>query len=393
MATPLLMPKLGLTMTEGLLASWNVRAGDRVAAGEVLYVVETDKIANEIEAPGNGTISAIVAQEGAVLEVGAVVGYWVEDGKAKPATPTQAQAETAQTAVAPKQVETAPERRSAPVAGSRIIATPLARRMAKANGIDLRAVSGSGPRGRVKAGDVEGAMAREKTPPPPEPQGRRANTVASRVTLAKQTIPHFYVRAEANVGPLFDLRAQLNADATSARVSVTHFLVAALGRALAAVPEFDAVWREESVQQVGTTDVGVVVSTGRGLIIPVVREAGRQPLGPVAQAANGLIERARSGSLAAADIGRAAVSVSNVGSRRVSGLIPIIDVGQAAILGVGAPSPIFRPDEHGQPVLRQELGLYLSCDHRVSDGLVAARFLETVVELLERPLSLLRGPH
>lgn len=405
MATPLLMPKLGLTMTEGLLASWNVKAGDKVAPGAVLYVVETDKIANEIEAPASGTITRIVAEEGAVLEVGAVVGYWVEDGQADAAPPESVRLEAeplsaqfTERAAAPKFAAGGEGAKLAAstAGGARIVATPLARRMARNSGIDLRGISGSGPRGRVKAGDVAAAMARERPAPAPrlaEPQNRHAQSIAARVTLAKQTIPHFYVRAEANAGPMQELRAQLNGEADAARLSVTHFLVAALGRALAVVPEFDAVWREGSVQSVGTTDVGVVVSTERGLIIPVVREAGRQPLGPVARAADGIIKRARGGSLAAADIGSASVSVSNVGSHRVSGLIPIIDVGQAAILGVGMPVPAFRPDGRGQPELRHELSLYLSCDHRVSDGLLAARFLETVVDLIERPLALLRGPH
>lgn len=413
MATPLLMPKLGLTMTEGVLASWHVKAGDRVAPGSVLYVVETDKIANEIEAQGSGTISEIVAEEGAVLEVGAVVGYWIDDTQAGASTlpdvspqdrssPDQVARHPQIPVAVPARIEQ-PPRAKAPVSSDeqpRIVATPLARRMARDGGIDIRQIAGTGPRGRVKAADVARAAAnaepvavRHTAPPSVTAEARQARAVAARVTLAKQTIPHFYVRAEANVSPLLALRKQLNEDGTYPRLSVTHFLVAAMGRALAAVPEFDAVWTEDGVSSLGTTDVGIVVSTERGLIIPVARAAGLQPLDHVSRTADDVIERARRGALSGADIGRAAVSVSNVGSRRVSGLIPIIDVGQAAILGVGMPSPVFRPDENGQPVLRQELGLYLSCDHRVSDGLLAARFLETVTDLLERPMTLLRGPH
>jgi len=408
MTSAIVMPKLGLTMTEGLLASWRVQPGDQVADGDVLFVVETEKIATEITAQGPGRIETIEVSEGAVAPVGATVATWT-GARASAAAPEAAS--TAPDAPPAAEVPAAPA--PAPAAasdGGRILATPLARKLARGAGLDLSAIAGTGPRGRIKTADVEAALrAGRKAPPqapaavpqarplpPPAAATRRPATgiekvVARRLTEAKQTIPHFYVLAEANVTRLLALREELNAQKGHPRLSLTHFVVAAVGRALRQMPETNVVWADDEVIQLAHGDVGVAVDTPRGLLVPVVRQADSRPLDEIARAMGTAVERARDGRLEAADLQGGAISVSNVGMFGASHLVPIINPGQSAILGVAAVKPAFRPDAAGAPALVQELGLVLSCDHRVLDGVKAARFLDLVTQFLQQPLSLLRA--
>lgn len=393
----LVMPKLGLTMTEGVLAEWHVKPGDRVRPGQVIFVVETDKIANEIEAPGEGEIVEILVDSGATVPVGTPLARWTGrgglDGEA---------ARAAGPAAAVPAPEPRPEpvtaRPAAAATGGRVKATPLARRIARQRGIDIAAVAGSGPGGRIKAADVEAALAGAREAVPPELAPAHAQTVAlsskhlamaRRVTAAKREVPHFYLVRRAEVSALVALRAAMNA-AGGPKLTLTHFLLKAVGRALLACPEASRIWADEALLALGATDVGMVVDTPDGLFIPVLRDAGRLPMDRLALAAGALIERAKAGTLRREDLEGGAVSVSNLGMAGVESVAPIISPPQSAILGVGAVSETFRPDAAGQPVLRRELVLTLACDHRVHNGMSAARFLETIVHGLETPHGLLQ---
>lgn len=398
----IVMPKLGLTMTEGLLASWRVAPGDTVATGDVLFVIETEKIATEIEAQHPGRIGAILVPEGETVPVGAALATWAEgEGSA-----TSASSATA--------AQSAPQARPAAVPavarpisgrnGVRIVATPLARRVARQNGIALERLSGSGPQGRIKVKDVEAALAApEATPATAVSLGRNAGNqrrpatpielvVARRLSQAKQTIPHFYVLAEADITRLLAMREELNAAGSPQRLSITHFIMAAVGRALVALPQINAVWDEGDIVTLGSSDVGMAVDSPRGLMVPVLRDAGAKHLDAVARGCVDIVGKARDGRLTTADCDGGAISVSNVGMYGASHLVSIINPGQSAILGVAATKQVFRPDAQGLPSLRQELGLVLSCDHRVIDGVRAAQFLDLVVKTLEHPLPLLRQP-
>lgn len=421
MTGTIVMPKLGLTMTEGLIASWSVKPGDEVREGDILFVVETEKIATEVAAHGAGRIISITAGEGDVVPVGATVATWT--GASAPAAeeaPTEEEEPGPEagptSAVAPSPA--APEAHAPPMhatpqpaAGGRLLATPLARKIARNAGIDLAAVTGTGPRGRIKAGDVDAFMAAARAQPlarpaaplatapslpPPAGATRRPATgiekvVARRLTEAKQTIPHFYVLAEADVTRLLALREELNGQQGFARLSLTHFVVAAVGRALAQMPEVNVVWGDDEVIALPHGDVGVAVDTARGLLVPVVRRADSLSLDAIARTMGDAVDRAREGRLEATDLQGGAISVSNVGMFGASHLVPIINPGQSAILGAAAVKPAFRPDGAGAPALVRELGLVLSCDHRVLDGVKAARFLDLVVTLLQQPLTLLRA--
>ncbi len=391
-ANPVVMPKLGLTMTEGLLASWRVAPGDEVKAGDVLFVVETEKIATEIEAAGPGRIESLLANEGDVVPVGAPVALWTGESSRseRPETPDAAENVSRS---ATEGVSAVPA-----VAAERRLSTPLARRIAREKGVDLAALQGSGPRGRIKAADVEAAAPRAHAPADHASPQRRPATpveriVADRLSASKRTIPHFYVLADADVTELLHVRAELNAGGAEPKFTVNHFVVAALARALAQAPEFGVRWTDGMIETVPGSGVGIAVDTPRGLIVPVLRDAGTLGLEDLARDASALVLRAREGRLLPGDTAGAVISVSNVGMTGVAHLVPIIDPDQSAILGVGAIKPVFRPDAEGRPALRQEMGLVLACDHRVFDGMRAARFLDRVVQGLNHPLRLLRAEH
>ena len=392
MRRELLVPKLGLTMAEGTLVEWMVKPGDAFRADQSIFVIESEKAATEIPAEADGTLLEITAELGATLAVGTVIGFW-DDGAAgagatagAPSPPTSA-APPAPAAPAPVAAPRPPD--------ERLLATPLARRLAHTRGIDLSAVAGSGPRGRIRAADLPAVASAAAAVPVPVVDGAlRAptsteQTIARRLVAAKQEIPHFYLSVEAEVSALQQLRAELNAAQSEVRFTLNHFIVAAVGRALAQMPEVNRVWTADGILSLPTADVGMAVHTERGLMVPVLRDLGRQPLASVAREAAAAASRAQAGRLAAAEMAGGAITVSNAGMHDVTYMSSIINPGQAMILGVGSVRGVFRPDADEQPVLRREIGLVLSADHRVLDGVTALQFLKRVVGALERPLGLL----
>lgn len=387
------MPKLGLTMTEGVLAEWLVGPGDRLAPGQVMFVVETDKIANEIEAPGEGEIVEILVESGETVPVGTPLARWTGKGSVGAGG---GEGEAPQPAAAPRPAARAPEPR--PDAGGRVRATPLARRMAREAKLEISAITGSGPHGRIKAADVEAAAARRHEAPAPGPgaAGERVAVsakhlaMARRVSASARDVPHFYLTGRAEVSALLELRRQMNA-AGGPKITLTHLLLKAVGRALIGRPEANRIWADDALLAFSGSDVGMVVDTPDGLFIPVLRDAGRQPLDALAVAAADLIARAKGGGLRREDLDGGAVSVSNVGmAGGVESMAPIINPPQSSILGVGSVVESFRPDADGRPALCRELVLTLACDHRVFDGMSGARFLDAIVRGLESPHALLR---
>lgn len=403
--SPILMPKLGLTMTEGLLSSWLVAAGDEVVAGDVLFVVETDKIATEIVAQGPGRIIELRAREGETVDVGATVATWTGNPVGAEADP-KAGADTQEVPAEPvapspgvktvgaTSVEVAA---SAPSSSERIVATPLARRIARQHGVDLAGVVGTGPRGRIKAADVLAGdkPALGRSSPRPQQASRPARpieqTVARRLTEAKRNIPHFYVAGDADVTRLLGLVEELNADTGARRLTLTHFIIKAVALAMRDAPDFNVLWDDGSIVTPGTVDIGMAVDTERGLLVPVLRGVEGMSLDMLAQTAGAMVKWAREGGLTQGDMEGGVISVSNVGMFGSTYLMPIINPGQSSILGVAGIKPVFRPDDRGDPVLRREMGLALACDHRVLDGVKAAKFLNRIIEHLGNPLTLLRG--
>lgn len=426
--TDIVMPKLGLTMTEGTIAAWHRQPGETFVKGDILFEVETEKVTNEIEAAGNGRLETILHGAGAVVPVGEPIALMILEGET--VTESAAVKDAGSSAPAPG-AATSSEKRDAPsarklmaehdinpgsVPGSgrdgrimkgdilRIIATPLARRIARDTGKDLQGLAGTGPGGRIKAADV---LAAPQAAPPPAPPAVTNGTApgqmvvpdparmatARRVQAAKRDIPHFYVSRDVNAGPLLQLRASLNAGPVARqKISVTHLLVKALGLALCRHSALNSIWLPDGIMTLPGIGVGIVTETPGGLRIPVLNGADQLPLDTLASTCGGLLDRARTGRLRSADVSGGAISISNVGMFGAGSLVPIISPPQAMILGVGAEQQVFRPDADGKPELHREINLTLAADHRLIDGADAARFLSTLTELLENPVDLLRAP-
>lgn len=395
------LPKLGLTMTEGTLVEWLVRPGQAVRAGDLLYICETEKIANEIAADEDGTIGELLVPAGDTVPVGAVLATWAGE------------AAGAAVGHAPTRPTTPPATPALPREGAdtgRRIATPHARKLARARDVDLAAVQGTGPKGRIKAADVLAAAAapavttsagpaapgaaqtmpeRTAAGAPAVPLSAAQRTVAARMAQSKREIPHFYLEAGADIGELLDLHRRLKQRPDCASLTLTHWIVQAMGVTLEENPAYRRVWQGDAVVELPASDVALAAATDKGLYVGVARDVGRRTLLANSRALDDLTQRARAGRLGPDDSGGGATCVSNLGGTRVRRVFPIILPGQSTILGVGRAEALFRPDEDGRPVSRQELGLVLACDHRVLNGIDGARLLDAVLARLEDPLSLL----
>lgn len=393
------MPQLGLTMTEGLLVEWLAKPGHPIAAGQLLFVVETDKIANEVAADRDGMLAEILVPAGETVPVGTVIAQWSGAEAAAERETTPVRAAAAEARMHPQPVPASPPAPApAPPAGgaaasTRLLATPHARKLARAQGIDLRQLRGSGPKGRIRGVDVRqaaGAVARTLEPAATRiPLTAPQQVVAARMVKSKQEIPHFYLEAEANIGDLLALHRQLKPRAEFGKLTLTHWIVHAVGLAIAAQARFRRVFDNGEYVELAGSDVALAAATDRGLYVPVARAVATQTLAANAERIEALVRRAREGRLTAAESTGGATCVSNLGGSGVRRVLPIILPGQSSILGVGRLNELFRPDATGAPKLAREIALVLSCDHRVLNGIDGARFLEAITARLEDPLSLL----
>ena len=387
----LVMPKLGLTMTEGVLLEWHVGAGDEFRAGDMLFVVETEKVANEVQADIDGIIDELLVEEGDIVPVGMPLAT-LKGGRVSQLPEkvvTTAEAAVSAVAIEPRQFVKDSD-------SSRIVSTPLARKRARELGVDLSRVAGSGPGGRIKVNDLGhlGDSVAQEMPRLQSEHGLQAQEIspsaarlatARRVSAAKTNVPHFYITQDVEVSALQVFRATINKRSPEIRISVTHLLIKALGVAMAELPTTNRIWVDDKILAFNQVDIGMVTETADGLRVPIIRDAGRRTLEEVAIEARTLASRAQDGSLTQKEVGGGSVSISNVGMFGASSLIPIINPPQAMILGVGSEQALFRPDEAGHPVLHKEICLTLACDHRVHDGADAARLLARLARILKNP--------
>ena len=423
----ILMPKLGLTMTEGMIAEWAVQPGDQVQSGQLMFIVETEKVATEIPAPSKGEMLEILVQKGETVPVGAVVARWTGSGQAAmegegASASAESSAQTAQTAQTmsptPANASHANDAHQAP---GRIVATPLARRLAKEHEIALTQVVGTGPRGRIKAQDVREAVSQgaqhagasiqaptsqrasqpsttglpakptQPTSAQPVATSSLVASMAKRMVRAKQDVPHFYLSTEAEVSALLNLRETLNAQPGFTKLTVNHFLIAAVARALEDCPFQNRIWEGDQIMAFEGVDVGMAVATDRGLMAPVLHALQGCTIETIAQRANELVTRVRAGQARREEMSGGAITISNAGMFNVTYMTPIINPPQSAILGVGSVREVFRPGDNGQPTLKREMGLVLACDHRLHDGSSGLKFLNVVVDYLQHPVWLLRS--
>jgi len=429
MPTNILMPALSPTMTEGTLARWLKKEGDTIRAGDVIAEIETDKATMEVEAVDEGVLEKILVPDGtANVQVNAPIGVLADAGGAKPAKPAAA----APAAVAPAPVaaaKPAPAPLSPPapspaaalngVDTGRIVASPLARRMALQAGLDLRGVQGSGPGGRIVRADIESLQTGAAAPAPapvmapaaPAAPAARApaaaitaphtlvplnnvrRVTARRLTEAKQTVPHFYVSIDVELDALLKLRAELNAKspkdgAGAFKLSVNDLIIKAAAVTLRRVPKVNASFTDDGIVLYEDVDISVAVSIPDGLITPIIRQADRKGLAAISHEAKTLIEKARAGKLKPEEFQGGGFSISNMGMYGVKSFSAIINPPQAGILAIaaGEQRPVVRD---GALAIATVMTVTLSVDHRAVDGALAAEFVSVFKSVVEDPLSLM----
>jgi pyruvate dehydrogenase E2 component (dihydrolipoamide acetyltransferase) len=430
MPTEILMPALSPTMEEGTLAKWLVKEGDTVAAGDILAEIETDKATMEFEAVDEGVIGKILVPAGTEgVKVNAPIAVLLEDGESASdiAAPKAAAAPTAAPAAAPA-APAAAAAAPAPAApkaatGERIFASPLARRIAAQKGLDLAAVPGSGPHGRIVKADVEGASAAPKAAAPAAAPAAAATpaaaptgpstdivlktyegrpftevkldgmrkTIATRLSEAKQTVPHFYLRRDIELDALMAFRAQLNAglEARGVKLSVNDFVIKACALALQQVPAANAAWAGDRVLQFEKSDVVVAVAIEGGLFTPVLRDSETKTLSALSTEMKDLAARARNRKLAPHEYQGGSFAISNLGMFGIDNFDAIINPPHAAILAVGAgvKKPVVKAD--GSVGVATVMSVTLSVDHRVIDGALGANLLQAIKDNLENPIAML----
>lgn len=423
------MPKLSDTMTEGTLIKWHKKVGDAVEIGDLIAEVETDKATMEMEAFDEGTITEILIPEGGKAVIGAVLA--VLDGEsAAPTTPSPSVAPAAATtpvALPPPATSAAPAS-AAPAStasGERVKASPLARKIAAATGVELSGIQGSGPGGRIVRKDVEAASpsggrttgtpapaspaAAAATPAPPAPTSVQAilpvrkegdqiielssvrRVIASRLHTSKVTIPHFYLHLEADVGPLMSLRKQINDQVVHThgnKYSLNDFVLKAVINAAQAVPEINSSFAGDHIVRFAHVGLSVAIAVDDGLLTPVIKAAETQSLMAISRTVKDFAARAKDKKLRPDEFDGGTITVSNLGAWGIEAFDAIINPPQAAIVSVGAAieKPVVK-DGQVVPGLRMDIGL--SCDHRVVDGAIAARFLAEVKKLIEQPALML----
>lgn len=420
MPIELKMPALSPTMEEGTLAKWLVKEGDEVKSGDLLAEIETDKATMEFEAVDEGTISSILIAEGTEgVKVGTVIALIAgegEDAGAKPAAKAEApKAEAVPAAAPPPPPPAAVPARAA--SGDRIIASPLAKRLAAAQGIDLSAVKGSGPNGRIVKADLDGASRAGVAPAQPAAPAAAAapsvapeakaiwyddtipheveklsnirKTIARRLTEAKQTIPHIYLTVDIRLDALLALRTELNAslEARGVKLSVNDLLIKALGVALEQTPKCNVTFLGNEMVAYKRADVSVAVSTPTGLITPIIRDAGNISVSKISTDMKELAGRAKEGKLQPHEYQGGTASLSNMGMYGIKQFEAVINPPQGMIMAIGAGEkrPYVVDDALAIATVMSATG---SFDHRAIDGADGAELMKLFKELVEKPLGM-----
>lgn len=406
MAELLTMPEVAAGSVEALLSSWLVEAGKPFSAGDAIVTVETEKAMVDVEADIDGVLLHVLAPEGSTVAVGAPIA--VRGGVGEEV----ADLDSLLASLGVARDTAGAEKPAAPASvATRLFASPLARRLAGQAGLDLSAVRGSGPGGRIRRVDIEAALEDGVADAPVQPNvsaraasaapgngssaasytdvsnTRMRQAIARRLTESKQTAPHFYVRGSARVDRLLTLRREVNEDG-AVRVSVNDLLVKAVARAHVRVPGLNVQWNGDSIRQFGGVDVAVAVATEHGLVTPVVRGVDRLSVTEIAASTRDLAERARDRKLQQHEMEGGTISVTNLGMYGTEEFAAIINPPQASILAVGAARPEAVVDD-GEVAVATVLRVTLAVDHRPVDGATAADWMRCFLGLLERPAQIL----
>jgi len=403
MSVPVVMPQLGLTMTEGSVGQWLKMPGEFVRKGEMLFVVSTDKADMEVESLDEGKLSRIVVEPGDVVPVGTVIAYLEGPGEQTTTEPppSRVAAKLQPQAVQEEKVRPVVEVTPPVVSvngtrGEGAPASPRARKLARELGVDISQVRASGRSGRIVEDDVRrfAETARPKPAKAAPPDLRRRQLIAERLTKSIQTIPHFSVSLEVRADQFISLRESLKTPVekqAGLKITVTDLLLKGLGLALGEASEIRTVWKGEAPQAVSTIDLGLAIATDRSVVAPVIRNVDALDLVEIARRRQDATEKARGGRLSLTDLEGGIGTLSNLGMYRVDCFQAIISPGQSFILAVGKIA--HRPwVQEGALTVASTMTLSLSVDHRVADGALAAQFLERIAEIVENPYRLLWTP-
>ena len=421
MATEVIMPKVDMDMSHGRVLAWRVKEGQTVEKGEPLFDIETDKAAMEVESPASGTVRDLV-EENVDVAIGEPVAFIYADGESIPA-PAGAPASAAINAQPDPSPDTnqpagritetdgmipsvGPGNNGAAVDESphgKLRASPVARRIARDNGINLARISGSGPRGRILREDVESWIAASTTSAaasPDEspthrgdgqlvPNSPMRKVIAKRLQESKRTAPHFYLTMDCQADDLLASRLKIHqAMAEDKKVSVNDMIVMAAAKALRAVPEVNASWHDEHIELFPSANIAIAVAIEGGLVTPVIHHADSLSLSEISDRSAALARSARAGELGRDDLAGGTFTISNLGMYGIREFAAVINPPQGAILAVGACEK--RPVVNGDTLdIATMMTVTLSCDHRVVDGAVGARWLQAFKGLVENPMAML----
>lgn len=415
--TDIQMPRLSDTMEEGVIANWHKQVGDKVARGEVVAEIETDKALMELEAYDDGVLEKILVEAGTTVPIGEPIAV-LGDGSGSaaeaapaPATPAPAAAEpAAEEAPAAPAPAAAPVETAAPAeSGSKPKASPLAKAVAKEKGVDLGTVQGTGPGGRIIRADIEAAASAAPAEPAPAPAAQAGapavvnddveeiplsnirKVTAKRLTESKQNAPHFYLTSAIDVTELLEFRGSLNERLQSAggpKISVNDLIVKAVATSLRANPAVNVSFAGDKMLQHKRINLGVAVAIEGGLVVPVVKDADRKSVSEIATESRELAGRAREGKLKLDEMSGGTFSISNLGMFGIEQFSAVINPPEAAILAVGAARDEVQVRD-GEFVARKILRVTLSADHRAVDGAVGAAFLQQFTSLLEDPIRII----
>lgn len=411
MATKVTMPKLGLTMVEGKITEWKKKEGDRIEKGEILFVIETEKVQFEVEATASGTLAHIIAHEGDVLPVGAELAYILATGEQESDLPHVAGGAKAAIAAPPVEAKV-PSPEPIAVAATPAVSpdgkvkiSPVARKIAEEHGIDVNMIKGTGPEGRIVREDVLRVVEEKQKPQPatkaPDvmtlevtaedkllPLTGMRSTIARRMSQSMQTAPHFWVVAEADGTRLTELRTHLLEKIekeTGVRLTYTDLLVKIAAKALQIHPDVNSTWTEKGVLLLGEINIGIATDVPDGLLVPVIHNAAKKTIAQIAVERASLVQKAREGKLGLDDMTSGTFTLNNVGALGIKCIDAIINSPESAILTIG--SAIKRPVVvNDEIVIRPIMELSLGSDHRSLDGAKAGRFLKTIKDLIEEPL-------
>jgi pyruvate dehydrogenase E2 component (dihydrolipoamide acetyltransferase) len=416
MATIIEMPKLSDTMTEGTLVKWLKKEGDKVAVGDVLAEVETDKATMEMAANDDGILGKIYVTAGSKAVLGAALAVLVEEGEAVPEAPAaKAPVKPAAPAASGVGATSAPAARgsssraaaAAATNGGRIKASPLARKIAAEKGVDLRTLAGTGPGGRIVRADVLSAPVGGSAPagrpvqtirPVAGPDDQRIpltgmrTIIADRLLASKTQIPHFYLNIEVDAAPILALRQEINAGTEksgSNKYTVNDFILKDVAAAAAQVPGVNASFDGDAIVQFAAVNVSVAIAVEEGLVTPVLRDAHRKSLLEISTAVKDFAARAKSKKLSPDEFAGGTITVSNLGAYGIDNFDAIINPPQSAILSIGAARKVPVVNAKGELTVGDRMWVGMSCDHRVIDGAVGATYLAALRKLLENPALML----